>query len=189
MSLENIIREVEERKKKEMSRISAEYDARKQSLESETEKEISKIKADFDHRTQEESKSIEKRELDAARMEAKKILREKATELIELNLGKSMTFLNSIREYKGYDRILKEMAETSKKALGKGCTIRVASRDAGLLGDVKGIKVVEEEIDPFGGIIAESEDGTREMNLTVTTLSREIKEAVAVELSQRIGGD
>lgn len=188
MALENIIKEVEERKRKEIERITAEYEAMKQSVESDKEKKIKQIQESFGRRKQEDAKALEKREIDAANMEAKKILRDKITELIDLNVGKSMTFLNTIRDHKEYDKIIKEMAETSKKALGKGCTIRISSKDSQLLGEIKGVNVVEEEVDPFGGIIAESSDGTREMNLTITTLSRDIKESVAVELSQRVGG-
>lgn len=189
MALENIIKEVEERKKREIDRITAEYEAMRQSVESETEKRIKQIKETFEKKKQEEAKSIEKREIDAAKMEAKRILRDKTSELIDLNLEKSMTFLTTIRDYKGYDKIVREMAETSTKALGKGCRIRISPKDARLLGEFKGAEIVEEEVDPVGGLIAESSDGTREMNLTVTALSKEIREAVAVELAQRIGGD
>lgn len=187
MSLENIIKEVDSRKQREIEKIRAEYEARRKSIQSQTEKEISSILAQFQTKTEEDSKTLEKREIDAANMDVRRLLMNKKNTLIEESLEKSTYFLRNLRNNKDYGKILKTMVNLSKGLLGKDCIAKVNPEDKGFVEDVTGVKIKTEKIDPYGGVVAISADGTREVNLTISSIIDDLREQISIELYEKIG--
>ncbi len=184
MSLENIIQEIENRKAVEINKIADEYTKKINDVMVQKEKKINEIKDLYSRKKSEEALSIEKRELDAAEFEAKKIVRDKVAELINANVDKGVIILENLRNTEEYKEILNKMIQVSKKLLGTNCTVRVNPADTNLITD-SSVTIVKDNVDKYGGIIAESED--KEVDLTISSIIKNLRERIAMELSNIVG--
>lgn len=184
MSLENIIQEIDNRKVVEVNKIVDEYTKKLNLLQAQKEKKISEIIEQYLKKKSEEALLIEKRELDAAEFEAKKILMDRVSELINLNIEKAIAILENLRNTAEYREIINKMVQTSKKLLGNGCAIKISATDSALISDST-VKIVKEDVDKYGGLIAESED--KELDLTVSSIIRNLRDNIALELSNKVG--
>jgi V/A-type H+-transporting ATPase subunit E len=180
MSLENIIQEIDNRKKEEINKIIDEYTKKTNALQLQKEKKINEIKELYQKKKTEDGLLIEKREIDTAEFEGKKTVRDRVAELIDINVNKSVTILEDLKNTEEYREILNKMVQSSKKLLGNDCTIRVNPDDAHLILD-NSVKIVENNVDKYGGIIAESED--KEVDLTISSIIKNLRERIAMELS------
>lgn len=187
MALENILQSIEERRNAELDRIGRDYKQRLDALETETESRIAGLKSTYERRTVEDSRSLENRELSNADIEARKVLRGRKSELVEANLVKAYDFLDSLGSSASYGKIVSEMVATAKRLLGKNCTIRIGEKGAALVKESKGNKIVIDDVDPYGGLVAESSDGAMQLDLTFTTLKRELKERLMLEIAGKPG--
>ncbi len=138
----------------------------------------------YSRKKSEEALLIEKRELDAAEFEAKKIVRDKVAELINVNVDKGVIILENLRNTEEYKEILNKMIQVSKKLLGTNCTVRVNPADTNLITD-SSVTIVKDNVDKYGGIIAESED--KEVDLTISSIIKNLRERIAMELSNIVG--
>ncbi|MGC8497019.1 MAG: hypothetical protein ACP5NL_03345 [Thermoplasmata archaeon] len=184
MSLENIIQEIENRKTVEINKIMDEYTKKINDVKVQKEKKINELKDLYAKKKTEEALLIEKRELDAAEFEAKKIVRDKVAELINVNVNKGVSILENLRNTEEYREILNKMIQVSKKLLGPNFTVKVNSADANRITD-NTVTIVKDNIDKYGGIIAESED--KEVDLTISSIIRNLRERLAMELSNIVG--
>lgn len=187
MALENILQSIEERRNSELDRISREYEGRMSSLASDSAARLEALKAEFARRTAEDCKSLENRELSNADIEAKRMLRERKSQLIEVSLGSAYKIMDDLNSSSAYASIVEEMVDAAKRILGKEFRIRVGQAGASLIKETKGRKVSVEDVDPHGGLIAESPDGTMELDFTVATLKRELKDRIMLEIAERFG--
>ncbi len=187
MPLENILQSIEQRKATEMERITASFEVQMRDLEKITKKKIQEIVNDSARQSAEECRSLENKELSNAEIEARKLVWEKRAQLVEENLTKAFDFMKNVRSSKSYKKMITDMVDLARKKLGDGCTVTVNEADASLLKGVKGITVRMQDIDPYGGLIAESRDGSREMDLTVTTMMKDLRDGLSLELYERIG--
>ncbi|MEM3852082.1 MAG: V-type ATP synthase subunit E family protein [Methanomassiliicoccales archaeon] len=189
MPLENILETIEQNKKAELQRIEEEYAARFQAVDMESEEEIKRLLAEYASKRQSETNAIESSGISAAEIEARSILRDRKGALIEEGLNQAFNTLEDLPGTDEYGSILEEMVACAKRLLGRNCIIRARKADLPLLEGKKGIKVVEEEVDPYGGILCTSSDGTKEVDLTISTLKNELREALALAISERLGED
>ncbi len=187
MPLENILQSIEQRKEAEIERITAKYNEQASALEKETEKRIRDIASSSARRSADDCRSLENMELSNAQIEARRLIWEKRAELVELSLAKAFDLVKDIRSSKSYRKMMTEMVDLARRKLGEECTVRVSKEDISLIRSAKGVTVKTEEVDPYGGLIGESRDGSMEMDLTVTTLIRDIRDALSLELYERIG--
>lgn len=184
MSLENIIREIDNRKNEVINKIIDEYTKKINAVQLQKEKKISVIKGLYSKKKTEDGFLIEKREIDAAEFEAKKIVRDRVAELIDINVDKAVIILENLKNTEEYKDILNKMIQSSKKLLENGCTIRINPDDADLITD-NSVKIVKDNVDKYGGIIAESED--KEVDLTISSIIKNLRERIAMELSNIVG--
>ncbi len=188
MPLEDILQEVEKRKDQEIKKISDEYKSRIDSVNSEVEKELLRLEADYAKKTEDDSRALRERELELAKMEAKGLEREKISQLMNNALQRADFFLKNIAETKQYSQILKKMVNLSMEVLGEGCVIRARKEDLSFLQDMNRIRIAKTHIrEP--GIIAESSDGSRELDLTISTIMEDLKEKISLELVKYLGED
>lgn len=120
-------------------------------------------------------------------MEALKIVRSRESSLIEEAMGKATIYLKELRNSKDYKEIMAKMVDAARRSLGKKFTIRVSARDSSLIPQSKDLVIREEEVDPYGGIIAESSDGSMQIDLTLTSIMQDIKEKLISRISEHLG--
>ncbi len=187
MPLENILQSIEQRKAAETEQIAARFEEQMRLLDKETERRIQEIAAASARQSAEECRSLENMELSNAEIEARKLVWEKRTELVEEMLAKAFDFMKEMHSSKSYKKMTTEMVSLAVKKLGEGCTVRVNGSDAPLIKGVKGVKIKAEEVDPYGGLIGESRDGSMEIDLTITTMMKDLRDSLSLELYERIG--
>lgn len=184
MALENILRSIEERRNAELDRISSDYRQRLETLQRETETKLEALRSGYEKRTAEDCKSLENRERSNADIEARRIVRDTKSGLVEENLARAFGIMEGLGGSSSYKAVLEEMASTARRMLGKDCKISVGEGGQELL---KGKNITAENVDPFGGIVAESADGTMELDLTISTLKRELKDRIMLEIAEKFG--
>ncbi len=187
MALENILQSIEERRDSELKRIADEYKAKVEAAVSETQARLRTLQNEFERKTAEDSRSLENRELSNADIEAKRALRDKKSQLVDASLSKAFEIMDNMSNSPDYKDVILQMVATARKLLGNDCTIRVGEKGAHFIKNSKGKKVTVEEVDPSGGLVAESSDGTMELDLTVSTLKKELKERLMLEIASKFG--
>lgn len=186
MPLEEILQEVEKRKEQEIKRISEEYKSKIDSVNSDLEHELNNLESHYEKKTEDDSRALRDRELELARMEAKNLAREKVSQLMQNAFERADFFLRNISDTKEYSGILKKMVSLSTEILGGDCVIRARKEDVSFLQDMNTIKIAKGHIkEP--GIIAESSDGSRELNLTIGTIMDDLREKISLELIKHLG--
>lgn len=186
MPLEDILQEVEKRKEQEIKSISEEYKSKIDSVNSDLQKEIGHIESYYSKKTEDDTRALRDRELELARMEAKNLAREKVSKLMNKAFERADFFLRNISETKEYSRILKKMISLSTETLGADCVIHARKEDISFLQDMNKIKIAKANIS-VPGIIAESSDGSKELNLTISTIMEDLKEKISLELIKHLG--
>ncbi len=187
MPLENILQSIEQRKAAETERIMADFEKRRIALEKDAERKIQEIAGASARQSAEERRTLENMELSNAEIEARKILWEKKTALVEEKLTEAFDYMKDVRSSKSYKKMMTGMVGLARQKLGEGCTIMVSAADAPLIRGSRGLSVKVEEVDPYGGLIAESHDGSMEIDMTVTTMMKDLKDGLMLELYERIG--
>lgn len=189
MPLEEILKSIEERLSTEKAAISKEYADRMAELERKTQSEIERIEREYRERADREIRALESREISAAEIEARRLVRDRKGELIRERVSEAFELIDSLPSDKEYPEILHQMVTLAKKMLGKNCTVHVKQGEAKLISSIKGIKVEEQDIDPHGGVLCISHDGQRELDLTLTTVKKDLAEAITLAVSERMGGE
>ncbi len=186
MSLEEILRDIELRGKQELDELKLYYEKKIADLQAKQDRAISAQNEKIRKSTDDEKRSAERTIISSAEMEALNILRSREGILVEEAASKAELYLKNMRDRKDYSEILAKMVDISRKTLGNDCRIFVSKEDSSKV-TADGSKVVVKEVDPFGGIKAESSDGSRELDLTVSAIVSELREKITSQFYQYLG--
>ncbi len=186
MSLEEILKDIELRGKQELDELQLYYGKKLDDLQAKQERTLNAQSEKIRKIADEEKRTAERTIISSAEMEALNILRSKEGNLVEEAAGKAELYLRSMRDRKDYPEVLRKMVDVSRKTLGKDCRI-IASREDSSKISADGAKIIVKEVDPYGGLKAESADGTRELDLTVAAIVSELREKIVSQLYQHIG--
>ncbi len=186
MPLEDILQEVEKRKEEEIKRISDEYKSRIDSVNAGVEKELRDLESKYAKKTEDDSRSMRDREIELAHMEAKSLAREKVSQLMQSALGRADFFLMNVAETKEYRSVLEKMVSLSNSTLGKDCIIHCRKEDQSLLKEICKNKLSNHNT-KRPGIVAESSDGSKELDLTMGTILEDLRERISLELIKHLG--
>ena len=188
MPLEDILQEVEKRKDQEIKKISEEYETKIGSVNSEVEEELQRLEAYYSRKLEEDSRALREREVELAKMEAKGLEREKISQLMNNALQRADFFLRNIADTREYSQILRKMVNLSMEILGENCIVHARKADLSFLQDMNRIRIAKDHIkEP--GIIAESSDGNRELDLTIGTVMDDLREKISLEFVKHLGED
>ena len=114
-------------------------------------------------------------------------MRSRESSLIEEAMGKATIYLKELRNSKDYKDIIARMVAAARHSLGGKITVRVSARDSSLIPQSKDLVIKEEEVDPYGGIIAQSSDGSMQVDLTLTSIMQDIREKLISRISEHLG--
>ena len=186
MSLEEILKDIELRGKQELDELRLYYEKKIADIQAKQERTLTSQNEKIRKSTEEEKRTAERTIVSSAEMEALNILRSREGSLVEEAVSKAELYLKNMRDRKDYPDILAKMVEISRETLGKDCRIIASKEDSSRI-SAEGSKVVVKEVDPFGGIKAETADGTRELDLTVAAIVSELRERIISQFYQHIG--
>lgn len=186
MSLEEILKDIELRGKQELQELTLYYENRIRELEQKQSQALRSQEDKIRKISEDERRTAERTVVSSAEMEALNVIRSREGSLIDEATGKAEFYLKDIRERKDYQDTLSRMVDISHRILGDDCTFILSKKDSGLIRPGKS-KVVEKEVDPYGGFRAESADGTMELDLTITAVLGEIREKLVSRLHEYLG--
>lgn len=170
LTIEKLIGEIQERKRKDLESLDKELSERKDSMKQKMDSSIKDMKDRFANEAKLKSERESARIVEAARLQAKKIL----FEAINTNLGSAFTVIKEkLKDYtktSQYKKILETMVIVSKKKLGHDIVVHCSEGDRTLLKELN--VSIGSSIQTLGGIVAENKKGTIELDLTFEELLR-----------------
>ena len=170
MNIENYVAEIEGRKRREVESLDIRLAEEKTAIQIKKDSAIKEIQEYYSNDARLKSEREAARIVEAARLQAKKIL----FDAINLNLDSAFVIikekLRTYTESADYKVALQKMVVSAKKHLGPNISVICREQDRSALTDM-GVKVTK-TIQTIGGVIAENENGSKELDLTFEELLR-----------------
>jgi len=184
MSIETFIEETKRRKEKELEALSGRLAEEKTALRTKTDNTIKTMHEYFSNEAKLKSEREAARIVEAARLQARKML----FDAININLDSAFEVIKAqLRSYTKsdeYKESLHKVIATAKKNLGPNIKVHCREQDRAPLSDL-GITVVK-TIQTIGGVLAENENGSKELDLTFEELLRihedEVKSSIMEDI-------
>jgi len=170
MSIENFVAEIEGRKRRELESLDIRLAEEKTAIQIKKDNAINDMHEYFSNEARLKAEREAARIVEAARLQAKKIL----FDAINLNLDSAFEVikeeLRSYADTSEYKVALQKMIVTAEKSLGPKMKVKCREKDRSYLAE-KGVTVIK-AIQTVGGVISENENGTKELDLTFEELLR-----------------
>lgn len=170
MALETVIQAIQAKGKAEVDEILAEAHAERERMLSEVRAEAAKGVADAEIRAKQEADRKHVQELARGELEARKTVLAAQKEDIDQVYQRALARLSSLKENPEFLRALVEANESEWRAGGK---VYSNARDEAVVKALVG-KSYAGHIDASGGLIIESADGTRRVDLRYESILRDV---------------
>jgi V/A-type H+/Na+-transporting ATPase subunit E len=172
MSLESLVEEIRRRGEADLAAITAARDAERAKVVAQRDQRIEQVRAESARATEAEVARERAQRLAAAKLQARKLLYEARERRLGTAVTETRTLLQEYTRSTQYPAVLKRMAAAATDALGKQIRISGRGEDAYLLAKVagKGFDPTPQPI--LGGLVAETTDGSRRLNLAFDELLR-----------------
>jgi V/A-type H+/Na+-transporting ATPase subunit E len=178
---ETLLREVEERRKKALEQLEAEYAAKKAEILKRTEDERAYIQESGRKEGLSQAEKERIRIVGATKLQAKKMVFDATEKMLEANIASVRKVLGELTQSKEYPALLARMVKYASGRLGKGARIIARPADEAIF-KKPGVNVVSSGLNSIGGFKAESEDGTLELDLTFEEILRNHEEQVRASI-------
>ena len=184
MSIESFIREIEDRKKSEIKSLESEFNSKTAEIETEKNATLQELSENYEKESKIRSDRESARIIEGGKLEAKKIL----FDAINKNLDSTFNIIRQdLVEYtkkSEYKTVLEQMIKTCQKRLDKKITVHCKEEDKQFL-NISDI-TIGSSIHTLGGIIAENDDGTKELDLTFEELLRSNEDEIKSSILEKI---
>lgn len=181
VAAETLLREVEEKRKKTIQMLEAEYSAKKEEVSKRAEEQKTYIVES----NRKEAAVLAQREKirisGAAALQSKKIIFDATEKMLESNVAALKQVLADLAGSKDYPELLSRMVKYASSRLGGNITVRCRSADASIL-KKSAIKIAPSNLESAGGFKASNSDGTLELDLTFEELLRNHEEEVRTSI-------
>jgi V/A-type H+/Na+-transporting ATPase subunit E len=185
VAAESLLNEVEEKRKKTIEMLEAEYSAKK----AEVANRAAEQRGYISESSKKEAAALVQRERirisGAAKLQSKKMIFDATEKMLENNLAALKQSLADVAGSKEYPSLLSKMLAYASKRLGGTITVRCRPADAAILKKL-GAKVSSSNLESVGGFKATNSDGTLELDLTFEELLRNHEDEARAFI---LGGD
>jgi vacuolar-type H+-ATPase subunit E/Vma4 len=173
MTLEALLQETQSRGEAELKELQDRTRAEIEKLRAETAKEVEEIRARSTRKGEAEAARERARELASAELRAKRVLFEAKELRIRGALEDLRARLASYTRTPEYPKLLSSMVDLATATLGPSIRIRVREEDVPRL-PARAQALVDRKapLSVIGGLVAETPDGARAMNMTFEELLR-----------------
>jgi vacuolar-type H+-ATPase subunit E/Vma4 len=178
---ETLLGEVEERQKKALEQLEADYATREAEIAKHKAEQISSIAESAKKEASELAEKERARVSGVAKLQAKKIVFDSAEKMLENNILALKQVLAGYAESKDYPELLSRMVRYASKRLGGGVGVICRPSDAVIMKRL-GAKTISSDLNSIGGFKAESEDGYLELDLTFEEILRNHEEEVRAHI-------
>ena len=184
MSIESFIREIESRKKAEIESFENEFNKKKSDIETEKNATVKEMSENYEKESKARSERESARIIEGGKLEAKKILFDAINKNLDSTFDIIKQDLVKYTKNSEYKSVKEQMVKMCQKKLGKKITVHCKEDDKSLLkiSDV----TAGSSIQTLGGIIAENDDGTKELDLTFEELLRANEDEIKSSILEKI---
>jgi vacuolar-type H+-ATPase subunit E/Vma4 len=172
MSLESLVEEIRRRGEADLAAVIANRDAESAKILAETDRRLSGVHAEGARATDAEVARQRAQRLAAAKLLARKLLYEAREKRLEGAIEETGALLREYTRSPEYPAVLRRMVAAAQESLGKPVRVSGRSEDAPLLSKVSGKSFDPTPQPILGGLIAETPDGSRRLNLSFDELIR-----------------
>jgi len=171
MGVDALLKEVEDRRKKALEALEAEYSAKREEVNKRTAEQVAYIMES----AKKEAVTLAQKEVTriegAAKLQSKKLLFDATEKLLENNIAALRDALVELAASPAYAELLGRMAKYASKRLGGKIAVTCRKQDEAAL-KAAGAKIASTNLNAIGGFRADSEDGTLELDLTFEEILR-----------------
>ena len=172
MSLETLVAEISARGRAELESIEASRAAEAARIVADRDAQIAAIRAESDRLGEAEAARERAQRIAAAKLRARKLLYEAREARLERALEETRALLEKYTESDDYPATLQRMYDAATRELGKSVRVRGRAADASRLAKVAGKSADPTPLPILGGLVAETPDGARRLNLSFDELLR-----------------
>ena len=178
MSLERLVEEIRQRAERELADERARVEAEEREIAQAKDRRIHEIESEGRRVAEADAAREKAQTIAAAKLQARKLVyaaREKRT---SERLGDIRTMLREYTESPEYPSVLRQMVQFAIAQLGKSVRVRGRPEDAAALRSLAGKAFDATPVPILGGLIAETPDGSRRLNLSFDELLRLREDAI-----------
>ncbi|MEM0120282.1 MAG: V-type ATP synthase subunit E family protein [Thermoprotei archaeon] len=171
MSAEAILREVQEKLKRQVAELESEYTQKMDEARRSTDAEVARLKEEAEKQAKLLAEKERVKILGSARLQAKRIVAGAKQTYVERGVENMLKALQKYSSGEEYKKFLGRMLEYARGRLGKDLSVRCRPKDKGVF-EKLGVKVSASDLDSVGGAIFSSADGSLELDLRFEELIR-----------------
>lgn len=183
MSLESLVEEIRQHAEAELHATMEQEKAEGVRILADRDRRVAEIRAASQRATEMEVARERAQRVAAAKLQARKMLYEAREQRLEQGLQETRALLADYTSSADYPAVLKRMVEVANTSLGRQLRISGRAEDAALLAKVAGRTFDPAPQPILGGLIAETTDKSRRLNLSFNELLRlredEVRELLA----------
>lgn len=172
MGLETLVAEIRSRGEAELKAVEESRDAEAAKIAAERDEKIRQIRAEAQRTAELEAARERAQRIAGAKLKARKQLYEAREARLKNAVGATRTLLADFTRSDAYPTVLKRMVDAAGETLGKQLRIRGRSEDAARLQKAAGKAFDPAPLPILGGLVAETVDGSRRLNLSFDELLR-----------------
>jgi vacuolar-type H+-ATPase subunit E/Vma4 len=172
MSLESLVEEIRRQGEADLAALVAQRDTEVAKIVADRDRQVEEARTEIARATDAEVAHERAQRLAAAKLQARKLLYEAREKRLESAIGETRTLLQEYTRSPHYPAVLKRMMAAATDSLGRQVRILGRSEDAALLARVAGKSFDPTPQPILGGLIAETVDGSRRLNLSFDELLR-----------------
>jgi len=172
MSLDSLVEEIRRRGEADLAALTAGRDAEVAKIVTERDRKVAEVQAQNAHATDTEIAHERTQRLAAAKLLSRKLLYEAREQRLEGAIGETRGLLEEFTRSPQYPAVLKRMVAAATDSLGKQLRILGRGEDAAVLAKVAGKSFDPTPQPILGGLVAETSDGSRRLNLSFDELLR-----------------
>ena len=183
MSLESLVEEIRVRAEAELRATIERRNTEEARIIADRDRRVAEVRAASQRATEIEVARERTQRVAAAKLQARKMLYEAREKRLSEGLRETRALLADFTSSAGYPAVLRRMVEVAHDALGRQARISGRAEDAPLLAKVAGKTFDPTAQTIVGGLVAETTDGSRRLNLSFDELLRlredEVRELLA----------
>jgi vacuolar-type H+-ATPase subunit E/Vma4 len=172
MSLETLVAEIRTRGQAELASIETARKVAAAKIVAERDAEIAAVQAEATRLADSEGARERAQRIAAAKLKARKLLYEAREARLEQEIQETRKLLQTYADSDEYPATLKRMYDLATSRLGKQVRVSGRTADASRLAKIAGKSVDPTPLPILGGLVAETPDGTRRLNLSFDELLR-----------------
>lgn len=172
MSLESLVDEIRRRGESELAGIEGEARAEAAKIAAERDQRVAALREEAAKATETEVARERAHRLAAAKLAARKLLYEAREQRLARAIDETRKLLAEFTGSPAYAGVLRRMFTTASAQLGKPVRVSGRPADAALLGKIAGKAFDPKPRNILGGLVAETPDGRRRLDLSFDELLR-----------------